>query len=315
MLMKSSVVVPTYNGKKRILNFLRSMMAQTLRVDEVIVVVDGSQDGTEEAIENEDWGDLPLIVHVQKNAGRPAARNAGLRIAKGEIILSFDDDMVLTSNVVAQHLAHHSKHPNTICIGYQAERKPEKNDPNFIFLDFRYFLSQKWNRESPHYPQSLSITSYQLTTANCSFPKNIVNNVGYFDERLKEVEDFDLGTRMMKHGYKLYYYPDIVAWHDNPGWDFAKFIERQIQYRQDDLKWLQKVESEGLLNEEFRKHPRCTAGKKYGIIKASIMHFLAQPLWVSLAEKKWITFIPKSIRFKLMDMITTSFTYKQKSPR
>ncbi len=253
MIMKTSLVVPTYNGKQRVLNFLDSVQAQTVLPDEIIVVIDGSTDGTEEAIKQSGFDDLPLNVHVQKNAGRPAARNAGLRLANHDLILSFDDDMVLTRTVIAQHLAHHISNPGTVCVGYQAEKQPDKHDPNYIFLDFRHYLSEKWNREAPRYPEPMDISNYQLTTANCSFPKAIINDVGYFDERLKEVEDFDLGTRIIKRGYKLYYYPDIVAWHDNPGWSFARFIERQIQYRRDDLAWLQKVESEGVLNDELRR--------------------------------------------------------------
>jgi|GEM_PF-1921297 GT2 family glycosyltransferase len=315
MSIKSSVVVPTYNGRQRILNFLDSVLQQTRMPDEVIVVVDGSNDDTINAITaNVRFKELPLVVHSQENKGRPAARNAGLRLAKHELILSFDDDMVLTETVVAKHIAHHKKHPDTVCIGYQAEKKPLPNDPNFIFLDFRYHLSQRWNKQSPHYPEPLSITNYQLTTANCSFPKSIIDVVGYFDEQLKEVEDFDLGTRMMKHNYKLYYYPDIVAWHDNPGWDFAKFIQRQVQYRHDDLTWLQKVETTGVLNDELRKHPRCTVGKKYNPFKHMIINLMAQPIWVKMMEQKWITIIPKQLRYKLMDMITTSFTYKSKLP-
>jgi GT2 family glycosyltransferase len=195
-------------------------------------------------------------------------------------------------------------------VGYQAEKKPEKEDPNYIFLNFRFHLSQKWNRQGTHYPEPMDITNYQLTTANCSFPKSIIDVVGYFDEELKEVEDFDLGTRMIKAGYKLYYNPTIIAWHDNPEWNFSRFIERQIQYRRDDLIWLKKVEAKGILNADLRQHPRCTAGKKYGVVKNTIINMLAQPILVNLAEKKWFTIVPERLRFKMMDFVTTAFTYK-----
>src|SRR5687767_6773031 len=197
--MKSSIVVPTYNGRQRIIKFLESVAAQTQLPDEVIVVVDGSKDDTVDAINAvPHFKKLPLVVHVQENKGRPAARNAGIRLSKYDLILSFDDDMVLTPTVVEQHLNHHAKNPGTVAVGYQAEKKPSEGDEHYTFLDFRYYLSNKWNRESPHYPEPMSIHNYQLTTANCSIPKSIIDVVGFFDEQLKEVEDFDLGTRIMQ---------------------------------------------------------------------------------------------------------------------
>lgn len=312
--MKSTVVVPTFNGEKRILNFLHSMQNQTQLPDEIIVVVDGSTDNTVKVIENTVFNDLPLVVHVQQNKGRPAARNTGITFSKNDLIISFDDDMVLTPNVIELHLRHHQKHPNTVCIGYQAEKKPELNTPNYHFLDFRYHLSQKWHKASPHYPLPMEMHNYQLTTANCSFPKKIIDEVGGFDENLKEVEDFDLGTRIMKGGFKMYYNPDILAWHDNPDWDFKKFVQRQVQYRADDLSFVKKMEFEGSLDEKLKKHPRFRADKKYNLVKTGFINLFANQKWIRLAEKKPFTILPKSIRYKFMDFVATAFTYKQKKP-
>jgi len=312
--MKSTVVVPTYNGKKRILNLLRSMQNQSQLPDEIIVVVDGSTDNTIKAIENENFNDLPLVVHVQENKGRPAARNTGLKLANHDLIISFDDDMVLTPHVIELHVKHHQKHPDSVCIGYQAEKKPEINTPNYHFLDFRYHLSQKWHKASPHYPKSMEMHNYQLTTANCSFPKKIIKEVGAFDENLKEVEDFDLGTRIMKKGFLMFYNPDILAWHDNPDWDFKKFVQRQVQYRADDLSFVKKLEVEGSLDERLKKHPRFRADTKYNFLKSSIINFLANPTWISMAEKKPFTMLPKTFRYRFMDVVATAFTYKRKRP-
>jgi glycosyltransferase involved in cell wall biosynthesis len=315
MRIRSSLIVPTYNGKQRIISFLHSLQLQTQMPDEVIVVVDGSSDGTVEAIEQANFSDLPLKVCVQENKGRPSARNTGLRLAQHELILSFDDDMVLTPNVVEYHLKHHQENPGTVCVGFQAEKKPKRGERNYLFLDFRYYLSQKWNDGSPQFPVPMSIYNYQLTTANCSFPKSIIDKVGYFDEGLKEVEDFDLGTRMIHNGITMYYRPEILAWHDNPDWDFTKFVERQIQYRKDDLTWLKKLEAEGTIPAAFRKHPRYTVNKRYPFLKKMVLEVLASPFWINLAEQKYFTILPKTVRYRFMDVITVAFTYTLRSPR
>lgn len=316
MSLKSSVVVPTYNGKQRIINFLDSMLRQSRFPDEIVVVVDGSKDDTVATINaTQRFKRLPLIVHVQENKGRPAARNAGVAKASHDLILSFDDDMVLTQDVIRLHLEHHEKYPGSVCVGYQAEKKPTKDDSNYNFLDFRYFLSRHWSNNGAVYPTPMNVTNYYLTTANSSYPRFIFDVVGGFDEKLKEVEDFDFGTRIIQRGYPIYYNKDILAWHDNPDWDFTKYVERQVQYRKDDLVWLQKLECQEKLDKEFRKHPRYTVGKEYPPVKKAVLQHLARPFYVRFIESKYIKLVPRTLRFKFMDMVTAAFTYTLRNPR
>jgi glycosyltransferase involved in cell wall biosynthesis len=96
-----SALIPTYNRRVQVLRALDSVFAQTVPVDEIIVVDDGSTDGTAEAIHGRHGSRVSVIR--QENAGVSAARNRGIREAHGEWIAFLDsDDMWLPAKIERQ---------------------------------------------------------------------------------------------------------------------------------------------------------------------------------------------------------------------
>jgi glycosyltransferase involved in cell wall biosynthesis len=90
--VRISTLIPTYNRRIHVLRALDSVLAQTVPVDEIVVVDDGSTDGTAEAIHCR-YGSR-VSVFRQENAGVSAARNRGIREARGEWIAFLDSDDV-----------------------------------------------------------------------------------------------------------------------------------------------------------------------------------------------------------------------------
>ena len=90
--MKVSALIPTYNRRTQVLRAIDSVFAQTMPVDEIIVVDDGSTDGSAEAIRSQYGSRVKLLQ--QKNAGVSAARNLGIGEARGEWIAFLDSDDV-----------------------------------------------------------------------------------------------------------------------------------------------------------------------------------------------------------------------------
>ena len=102
--MKISTVIPTYNRRDHVLRAIKSVLAQTVAVDEIIVVDDGSTDGTAEAIGSRYGSSVRLFR--QKNGGVAAARNRGIREARGEWIALLDsDDIWLPTKIERQFTA------------------------------------------------------------------------------------------------------------------------------------------------------------------------------------------------------------------
>jgi glycosyltransferase involved in cell wall biosynthesis len=98
--MTVSAVVPTYNRRRYIRRALNSILAQTVAVHEIIVVDDGSSDGTADAVEA--WYGPKVRVVRQQNGGVSAARKRGIEEARGEWIAFLDSDDVW----VAEHNEH-----------------------------------------------------------------------------------------------------------------------------------------------------------------------------------------------------------------
>src|SRR5436190_9767150 len=106
--MRISVVIATYNRRRILSRTLPTVLTQTVAPEdyEVIVVVDGSTDGTAEFLR--DQRDHPCLrVVEQPNLGQAAAINAGLIAAGGDIILFLDDDILCPPDLLGKHLHAH----------------------------------------------------------------------------------------------------------------------------------------------------------------------------------------------------------------
>jgi glycosyltransferase involved in cell wall biosynthesis len=101
-IVELSLIVPTYNRRILVENALRSALAQTYPVDEIIVIDDGSNDGTGAALRDL-FGDR-LRYTWQAHAGVSAARNHGLRLARGTYITFLDSDDSWLPNKIQEQM-------------------------------------------------------------------------------------------------------------------------------------------------------------------------------------------------------------------
>jgi glycosyltransferase involved in cell wall biosynthesis len=92
MLPRVSAILPVYNGRRFLLGAVRSVLAQTLPPSELIVVDDGSTDGSLDELEGLPPAPFPVRVVRQANAGQSAARNAAVRLAEGDLLAFLDQD-------------------------------------------------------------------------------------------------------------------------------------------------------------------------------------------------------------------------------
>ena len=107
--MRASVIIPVYNGAAYISAAVRSVLAQTEHDLELLVVDDGSTDGTRELVRGFDDPRLRLLT--QDNAGPSAARNLGIRESRGEWVGFLDADDVWRPDKLAAHLRRASEMP------------------------------------------------------------------------------------------------------------------------------------------------------------------------------------------------------------
>jgi glycosyltransferase involved in cell wall biosynthesis len=295
-----SVIIPTYNGAHRIMNVLRSLEKQLYKPDEVIVVIDGSTDGTAELVGNSSFQLKGLKIINQENRGRAQVRNRGAREANGDLLLFVDDDMVAPETWVKEHLAHHQSFPDSIVTG-KLEGYNAKNADDF--QKFRIWLHKKWDKGMPVALDSGSskpLTSPYITANNFSIPKKLFKQLDGFDSRLRDAEDYDLAVRALSTGIPVYFSNKAICFNnDVDNVNCQKYIKRFREYTaaQGVLQNL-KPEIYGRTHQYASTVPKGVKGK--------IFLTLCSNWWINSVDKGLWKWIPEVIRFKLYDMVVTA---------
>jgi peptidoglycan/xylan/chitin deacetylase (PgdA/CDA1 family)/glycosyltransferase involved in cell wall biosynthesis len=193
--IRVSVVIPTFNRKSLILQTLPTVLDQTFPVDryEVVVVVDGSTDGTAEALRRIS---APVRVQIleQKNAGQAAAMNAGLRAAAGEIVLFVDDDHFCERTLLEEHAAAHLDHEGLVF-------GPVLVDPRSPDTPATKWMQRVSENVLSHLAkEGVSLPWFATVAPNSSARRSTLLEAGGFDEGLARAFDIELGLRLWKKG-------------------------------------------------------------------------------------------------------------------
>ena len=119
MIPTVSVIIPTYNRREQLAFALDSVISQTVKLHEIVVIDDGSTDNTPEMLQEfaRLHPDMRLIVIRQKNRGPAAARNAGIKAASGDLIAFLDDDDIWLPEKTERQLSVFSSDPQLDLLG------------------------------------------------------------------------------------------------------------------------------------------------------------------------------------------------------
>ncbi len=195
-----SVVIPTYNRRDSLLVTLQALKRQHM-VDgdfEVIVVSDGSTDGTDAMLSK--WSGEPLPFRLrpffQTNAGPARARNRGVEEACGEVIVFIDDDVEPLPTCLEAHARRHQREDKLVLIG------PMSPDPSLegresVWIAWEHSMLRKqyesWAKGI--WPEE-TCGAHNFYTGNASVRRKHVLAVGGFDEGFTRQEDVELAARM-----------------------------------------------------------------------------------------------------------------------
>lgn len=215
--MKFSIIVPTYNRRNVLSRTLATVLAQDFPSNEyeVIVVVDGSSDGTTEMLR----GFQPRCgfrVLEQPNRGQAAARNLGLKAARGEFVINLDDDIVCEPSLLREHLREQSLADNLVVFGpvLLHPDSPPGLAADFWREGFDRFLERLKSEHDRGQTSDFWIAASGPTTPNCSIPRKLLATCGGFDETMQyRYEDAELGIRLWEAGARFRFHPDVVVQH------------------------------------------------------------------------------------------------------
>lgn len=204
-----SVVVATYNGALRLPGLLDALDRQDRPTSEfeVVVVVDGSTDGSLDLLDSR-HSKYGLRVIEQLNGGRAAARNAGLRASDGDIILFLDDDMEPCSGMVGAHIRSHATNGSRAVIGAAPIETTPADGPvaRYIERKFNAHLADLAARPG-------RLTFRDFYSGNFSVRRLAFVAAGGFDEDFDGYgnEDGELAIRLQRAGTELVYEPTACA--------------------------------------------------------------------------------------------------------
>lgn len=188
---KVSVIIPTYNRERFIAVAIDSVLAQTYKDFEVIVVDDGSSDGTPGILSS--YEDDRLIHLTQNNKGRSIARNRALAIARGEYIAFLDSDDMYLPDKLALQVSFLDSHPDVGMIYTSAACIDEEGHA----IDYRYVASV-----SGHiYRHIAFFEPVTITLPTVMMRRSVFDKTGTFDERMDRFEDTDMWRRVSKVTY------------------------------------------------------------------------------------------------------------------
>ena len=182
-----TVIVAAYNGERFLRETLESVFAQDFDSFEVVFVDDGSEDRTREIAQS-----FAVRYVRQANQGLPAARNAGLALARGDLVAFLDDDDVLPPTKLSTQVGYLDAHPETGCVLGRQEWIFDGVDPPQMARD----------------PIFGELGGIQLVTA--MIRRHVLEELGGFDPSYRYAEDRDLFIRMREHGVEIAVLPEVV---------------------------------------------------------------------------------------------------------
>ena len=236
-----SLIVPTYNRLPILRKCLSALEAQTAshKEFEVIVIDDGSSDGTEEFM-REHKATFRLQWLRQKNSGTGTARRHGVEHATGEYLLLMNDDTIFDPAVIEEHLKAqklYSAQKWAVLGNFEYPKEARKRALTHFFCINSFMFPQVDMEEGCPYGYS------HFITCNLSIRREAVLQVGSFDGTYMLSEDTEMGIKLFEQGYSVVYHPAAHAWHDHLQYAMPNLLRRARVYGQDYFYM-------------FRKHPR-----------------------------------------------------------
>jgi glycosyltransferase involved in cell wall biosynthesis len=196
-----SVVMPAYNAAAYIAKAIRSVLNQSRRNLELIVVDDGSTDGTKDIVAN--FNDDRIKCFYQDNAGASSARNLAINNANGPYIVILDADDMMTPDFVARHLDEFEQNPQADLVYCDDSLIDENDKPIRVITRPDYADTKLLIRDLFH-------CGYPVVPFRTCIRRSVFEKIGLYDESLLVGEDYDMVRRFVKGGLKAHHLKEAL---------------------------------------------------------------------------------------------------------
>lgn len=190
-----STIIPTFNRQEQLALALDSVISQTVKLHEIVVVDDGSTDGTQEMLQEfaRLHPDVRLIVIRQKNRGPAAARNAGIKVATGELVAFLDDDDVWHPEKLERQLTVLVDRADICLLGCATDTLKMKRGSRVVDIGEWNLLFRNW-----------------FLTPGVVARRDVLIGCGGFPEDMRHCEDYALWLRIAS-GHKCAFLNEVLV--------------------------------------------------------------------------------------------------------
>ncbi len=223
-----TVIIPNYNGKHLLKECFDSLKYQN-SVSEVIVVDNGSNDGSTSYIES-NYPEFNLIKN-EKNMGFATAVNQGIKNSNTDFILLLNNDVVLEKNIISSLLQCIKKDEKIFAVASKMVQYHDRNlidDAGDEYTLLGYTKKVGNNRSAELFKSEREV--FSACAGAALYRKSVFDNIGYFDENFfAYMEDVDISYRARINGYKCIYCPEAVVYHIGSGTSGSKYNAFKIR--------------------------------------------------------------------------------------
>lgn len=200
---KISIIVPCYNQAHFLDECLQSVLEQTFQDWECIIVNDGSPDNTENIAKK--WLETDSRFHYlyKDNGGLSSARNAGIKTANGEWLLFLDCDDIIENKKLEAHSRFFNQNIDIIISGYRYFESSEGVNYKRIFGRNNFLPEVYLNFDDTIDIKQLFKIKNPFVISAPLYHKDIFKTIGFFDERLKSLEDWEFNLRCVLNDFKF----------------------------------------------------------------------------------------------------------------
>lgn len=227
--MKATIVIPNYNGIKYLADCLDSLKCQTTGDFSILVVDNGSTDGSFELLSA-----YPEVrsIRFEENKGFCAAVNAGIRAADTEYVILLNNDTKAYDNFVEQLLLAIGKNPEIFSV---SARMLNMNNPGLIDDAGDLYCALGWafargkGKRAEEYAVPCRV--FAACGGAAIYRRSVFEQIGYFDEQhFAYLEDLDIGYRARIYGYQNRYEPKAEVLHAGSGFSGSRYNEFKVNF-------------------------------------------------------------------------------------
>lgn len=195
--MLVSIVLAVFNGEKFIKEAIASILSQSYKDIELIIVNDGSTDSTKNILDKV-FDNRVKVIHLQHNQGAANALNIGIKKAKGSWIAIQDADDIYHPNKIEEQVRHIILKPDLVGVGTLISCI--SGDPDITKEELRRYENHKNSFTTSESIKKKIYWGCPLTHSSVMFKKDVFWKVGGYDNSLKIAYDFDLWIKLLEVG-------------------------------------------------------------------------------------------------------------------